>query len=115
MYKDDNRGTGRTTRMLQAASKRRRHTGRVLVVVHSANMIRYCELLSRKLDLDIPSAEIVTVTNARMRIRGMHYADIFVDHFVEQSAYESTRAWHDRVMNFFQELDLLKRTRTDKV
>lgn len=77
----DQRQSGRTTRMLQAADYAKRQGERVAIFVHAANMIDYCGRLVRDHRLTLERQDFHTAQGSRAGwvLRGVD-AQIYLDH-----------------------------------
>jgi hypothetical protein len=98
----DDRQTGRTTAILEQALLRKTSNGgtRILIIVHSPNMISYC----RRLVPALERRDFITVGGvpAHSFERTAHLVgrqNIFVDHTVWEVIDDRTAALLDRVLS----------------
>lgn len=104
------RGTGRTTQMLKDANEWAcNNNQRALIVVHSAEMIQYCQhiVVKRRL-VGIRRGDIRSITNIMrgMALHGITFDGLFIDHFVWESCQSH---YYDP---FWGDYDILRRMRT---
>lgn len=92
---DEDRGTGRTTRMLKSAIEKSKNSDGVVVIVGHNREFKYC--LSRiipeiwtypNIKYEYLGSPNLIITTGGLSVRGVHYENILIDHHAKDILFD---------------------------
>jgi hypothetical protein len=106
---NDQRGTGRTTRMLIEAAESKENGCNITVIVHGIRMIDVCMRISESLNMGLAPSDFVTVGQAslgKLRGRVQTLSQIWEDHAAEELTTSFVYEGYVDALRWFEETTL---------